>query len=523
MKADTEWNYVNYFAELDKTIASNCSKDDKVTLLLLKGIYYKSVERFNEALEVTHLAEKYLPFIKDKDSIQAIIQLRKAGFYTKMNLYFEAYQEWTKCNNYYLLTRNNNGLANSQLLLATIFLTLNQNKQAYKALKRSEKHAVISGNNKTRSIVYYGFSAYWANMNELDSAIHYISLSESFSDPETINLISDYNKGVIYYKKGDLDNSSLFFHKTVNDSKKVKCIGYEGVGKYGLALTYLEKEPKKAFQLMKEALELIDQSNPDLGIFICECILENFEGEEYKQLLPFFEKRRTSFRQKKEHLDNNQISKLFNMTSLMSEQLLFAQHEIEQKKISQVEQEKQIVLMTIVGLAILFILLITLYLNSKIVKSRRLLKDQNEKQGRVLNHSIVTITNYNAMAEDLSHKLKQLALQQTSKKLTDQLYELSKNIGDLAVGTKSKELKDLDLVIQSINDGFVKTLCSKFSNLTSNEVTLAIYLRMNFSTKQIAELKGTSENSIDVARSRLRAKLGIKGESIDLTNFLNRI
>jgi DNA-binding NarL/FixJ family response regulator len=116
-----------------------------------------------------------------------------------------------------------------------------------------------------------------------------------------------------------------------------------------------------------------------------------------------------------------------------------------------------------------------------------------------------------------------MALQQTSKKLSDDLYALSKSVDENALGAKSKELKDLDYMIRSINDGFVKRLCSTFENLTASEITLAIYLRMNFTTKQIAELKGTSENSIDVARSRLRSKIGIKGENTDLSTYLNKI
>ena len=46
-------------------------------------------------------------------------------------------------------------------------------------------------------------------------------------------------------------------------------------------------------------------------------------------------------------------------------------------------------------------------------------------------------------------------------------------------------------------------------------------LKMNFSTKQISELKGTSENSVDVARSRLRQKLGMQDRNIDLCTYLN--
>ena len=222
-------------------------------------------------------------------------------------------------------------------------------------------------------------------------------------------------------------------------------------------------------------------------------------------------------------MDNIQVGKLFNMSSSMNDQLMKTQRQLEQKQVEENKQKQWSSFLLIFGIGVLVILIIVLYAYYVVSRSGKALREQNEQQKKVLNNSIVAISNYDAMTEGLTQKLKQLALQQPNKKLSDELYDLSRNITEKAVGTKSKELKDLDLVIQSVNDGFVKALCRKFPNLTSSEVTLAIYLRMNFSTKQIAELKGTSENSIDVARSRLRTKLGIKGENVDLTNFMNQI
>lgn len=524
IKADSEWNVIHYFPEIGRVLEEpTCDAESKVTLLLLKGHYYSNVQQYDRALATTKRAHKLLMAGSQNDSVQAIIALRQAGYYANLHQYFEAYREWLKCNNYYLLNKNYEGLSYTQQVLAIIYLNLNQKESAKKAFLKARKYAFVRKNPRVLNDLYAGLSSYWGICGNYDSSLYYLRLSENYGPLNKVDLSADYNKGAIYFNMGNMENARLYFQKTVNDSYKANCIGYVGVGKYGLGITYIGEDNPKAFRYMQEALQLIDQHNPDLGINICECILDNFTGKEYASLRPFFEKRKQQFKQKKENMDNIQVGKLFNMSSSMNDQLMKTQHQLEQKQVEENKQKQWSSFLLIFGIGVLVILIIVLYAYYVVSRSGKALREQNEQQKKVLNNSIVAISNYDAMTEGLTQKLKQLALQQPNKKLSDELYDLSRNITEKAVGTKSKELKDLDLVIQSVNDGFVKALCRKFPNLTSSEVTLAIYLRMNFSTKQIAELKGTSENSIDVARSRLRTKLGIKGENVDLTNFMNQI
>lgn len=524
IKADSEWNVIHYFPEIDRALAEkNCGVSEKVTLLMIKGHYYSNVQQYENALSLSQRAHQLLMSNGQNDSIQAIIALRQAGYYANLHQYFEAYREWLKCNNYYLLNKNYEGLSYTQQVLAIIYLNLNQKESAKKAFLKARKYAFVHKKPKVLNDLYQGISSYWGIQGNYDSSLYYLRLSENYGPLNKIDLSADYNKGAIYFNMGNMENARLYFQKTVNDSYKANCIGYVGVGKYGLGITYIGEDNPRAFAYMKEALMLIDKHNPDLGINICECILDNFTGAEYASLRPFFEKRKQQFKLEKENMDNVQVGKLFNMSSSMNEQLMKTQHQLERKQVEENKQKQWTSFLLFFGLGVLLILIIVLYAYTVVSRSGKALRLQNEQQKMVLNNSIVTISTYDAMTESLTQKLKQLALQQPNKKLSDELYDLSRNITEKAVGTKSKELKDLDLVIQSVNDGFVKALCRKYTNLTSSEVTLAIYLRMNFSTKQIAELKGTSENSIDVARSRLRTKLGIKGENVDLTNFMNQI
>ncbi|HRO46239.1 hypothetical protein [Agriterribacter sp.] len=68
------------------------------------------------------------------------------------------------------------------------------------------------------------------------------------------------------------------------------------------------------------------------------------------------------------------------------------------------------------------------------------------------------------------------------------------------------------------NDFFV-ALKEKHSTLTPNELKLCAYLRMNLSTKEMAQLMNISVRGVEISRYRLRKKLQIPTE-INLFTYL---
>ena len=75
---------------------------------------------------------------------------------------------------------------------------------------------------------------------------------------------------------------------------------------------------------------------------------------------------------------------------------------------------------------------------------------------------------------------------------------------------------------EGVHTGFISRLQEKFPALSSNEIKLCAYLKMNLSSYDIAQLQGVEKNSINQARFRLRKKLGID-KSVDLVYFISNI
>jgi DNA-binding CsgD family transcriptional regulator len=61
-----------------------------------------------------------------------------------------------------------------------------------------------------------------------------------------------------------------------------------------------------------------------------------------------------------------------------------------------------------------------------------------------------------------------------------------------------------------VHGDFLLTLKRKFSDLTPNDLKLCAYLRMNMSTKEIAQMMNISVRGVEISRYRLRKKLRLK-------------
>ncbi|HLP53585.1 MAG TPA: tetratricopeptide repeat protein [Fluviicola sp.] len=93
-------------------------------------------------------------------------------------------------------------------------------------------------------------------------------------------------------------------------------------------------------------------------------------------------------------------------------------------------------------------------------------------------------------------------------------------ITDLRLNQHNQAWDEFELHFTKVHSQFYQSLQEKFPNLTSNELKLCAFLRLNMSTKDISAITNQTVNSITVARSRLRKKLNIDGEDVHLINFL---
>ena len=98
--------------------------------------------------------------------------------------------------------------------------------------------------------------------------------------------------------------------------------------------------------------------------------------------------------------------------------------------------------------------------------------------------------------------------------------ELKKMIKVLSEDDKmDKDWEHFAQHFDKVHRDFVVILKEKHPTVTGNELKLSAYLRMNLSTKEIAQLMNISVRGIEISRYRLRKKLGISSE-VNLFDYL---
>ncbi|PJJ07442.1 hypothetical protein CLU83_0613 [Flavobacterium sp. 1] len=95
--------------------------------------------------------------------------------------------------------------------------------------------------------------------------------------------------------------------------------------------------------------------------------------------------------------------------------------------------------------------------------------------------------------------------------------EIKKAIKINAVNKHEWEIFETNL--NQINNEFITALSKKYPNLTSKDIKLCVYLKMNLSSKEIAPMMNISFRGVELHRYRLRKKLGLNQEEV-LSKFL---
>ena len=99
-------------------------------------------------------------------------------------------------------------------------------------------------------------------------------------------------------------------------------------------------------------------------------------------------------------------------------------------------------------------------------------------------------------------------------------YRMKHIMNKINSAVKSKdEWKVFETNFNEVHEDFFKVLLEKYPKLSSKDLKLCSYLKMNLSSKEIAPLMGISVRGVEVHRYRLRKKMKLESD-VNLTKFL---
>lgn len=193
--------------------------------------------------------------------------------------------------------------------------------------------------------------------------------------------------------------------------------------------------------------------------------------------------------------------------------------------------------------ALVFLMLLYYYLKRQ--KRKLMVKHENELYLRQLEldqreKEVVRLRN-EKLNSDLDYKNRELVSMtmhlvqrgEVLSKIKDKIYEIVKkhefDLGSISFrqlmrlvksGERtSEDWEKFSIHFNNANEGFFSNLKNRHPDLTSNELKLCAYLRMNLSSKEIAQLMNITIKGVEVGRYRLRKKLAINPE-VNLHTYL---
>ena len=173
-------------------------------------------------------------------------------------------------------------------------------------------------------------------------------------------------------------------------------------------------------------------------------------------------------------------------------------------------------------LAVILILFLMLKLEKqrkgKAVLEQQRLQEKLDFQNKELTTNVVYLSKMNELVMTIAEKLKKLEMSEGSSNariIMSVIYELEQT-------SKTDTWKDFEVRFQNVHIDFYKKLGALYPDLTPNELKLCAFMRLNMSTKEISAITYQSLNSITVARSRLRQKLGVAKDE-NLVMFLSQV
>ncbi|TBN16807.1 LuxR family transcriptional regulator [Hyunsoonleella pacifica] len=140
------------------------------------------------------------------------------------------------------------------------------------------------------------------------------------------------------------------------------------------------------------------------------------------------------------------------------------------------------------------------------------LKEDIENKNRELGISTMNLIKKNEFLSSLKQELESV----DDSKLNKVIKIIDKNLNNT---------DDWNLFQEAFNNAdkdFLKKIKSIHSNLTSNDLRLCAYLRLNLSSKEIAPLLNISPRSVEVKRYRLRKKMNLPHEA-SLSDYILEI
>ena len=359
-------------------------------------------------------------------------------------------------------------------------------RQAFALLDKSDYNALCR--------MYNNFGIIAAKKHDVDKAKEYFSKALDCK-PDTLTLANIYlNMGNCAYVEKNFSEAVSYFSKAQSFAARCRDLRleifsheslsdvYENLEQFGSSLMHL----RKAHEL-KDSLLNIEQTRANIESEL------SYQYQKQKDEMLFREKVE---RDKRDF--RTAILVLVIIILFVSAILLLVLYNYQKKKVAVIRLEQESVALQSKNLAL----------------QNKMLNDELESKRKELSAHAQYMVN----RKDFVTKVIEQVV--AAKDVDDA--ELDKTIKKIKNDLQSQVGSELHALFSDLHQDFFKHLYERHPNLTPNEKRLCAFIHVNMSSKEISSITGQSVKSIEIARSRLRAKLKLE-QGDNLCAYLQQV
>ena len=380
-----------------------------------------------------------------------------------------------------------------------------------------------------------------------------LSIAKTLNNIGNLYLETQIDSSIIYYQKSlkiveRLNNNTLYFylytnlgrvHSTNGESEKARFY-------FNKAMSTLNESiaiRNKAWLYNEFSAFYLKQNVPDSSIYyavksyqITDSVAPySLESLRSVELLYSSYRLNKEFEKASNYFDAfNRISDTINIEEkkVNVEKILIEEEYKSKEKIQSLKEGERQLKYYILGLSLLALLLMSIILLVKYrtkLKSTQLEKELILAKRKELDASLeiknneligkaMTEIHRTEIIDEILLELKNIKRKAVKKETQQAIDDIVKR---LEKDTNSDIWKEFEVRFEQVHESFYKNILIKHPDLTSKDKRLCALLKLDLTSKEIAQITGQSFKSVENARTRLRKKLDITNLKTDLSTYLS--
>ena len=367
-------------------------------------------------------------------------------------------------------------LANSYGINAQYDEAIELHKQGCKVLLLQQNNAPAIGTG------YCNIAMYYQELEQLDSCLVYLSKAEKFNHKinNTRNLVATHRAFANYYKHTN-DSPKFFEHAKVAYS--------------------LSEDNSFKFEQV-DLSKMLEEYFIGINRYDSAYYYKSIQSELEKQIDA-----------------QNALTKLARLEMMKELEIAENEKALQQRKQSLINLVIFVILLSLI--IVLFVIIRNYRTKVRFSKLKEeKLTDEISFKNKEMTIHLMDLTKRNELLADITKELINVSKGAQKEETRNAINKIAV---DIEKATEAKIWEEFILRFKQVHSDFYKNLITKYPDLSPNEQRLCAFLKLNLSTKEISTMTGQGERTIVMARYRLRKKLGIESQDVNLTSFISKV